>query len=239
MIIVPLTKLVTTVNALIPVPLLMLVDPTLIVLRMLIVQSVPVKMLSLETLEWNVNPFEMSSNVTEIASVQTNSSVNSIDVSLDVEITLTVLQMKLASTVCVKILAVSSVSVEGMPSVMLWITLPVVTAPVTSEEIPTQSAQKLLPSVSKTLTVFLDTFVTTTNAVLDVVMTTTAQIMMPASTDCVKIPVLFPMHVEWMQNVLPSITDLSVNVTTTSWEIRLFDVILFPMITVKVTTVVL
>lgn len=119
MIIVPLTKLVTTVNALIPVPLLMLVDPTLIVLRMLIVQSVPVKMLSLETLEWNVNPFEMSSNVTEIASVQTNSSVNSIDVSLDVEITLTVLQMKLASTVCVKILAVSSVSVEGMPSVML------------------------------------------------------------------------------------------------------------------------
>lgn len=119
MIIVPLTKLVTTVNALIPVPLLMLVDPTLIVLRMLIVQSVLVKLLSLETLEWNVNPFEMSSNVTEITSVQTNSSVNSIDVSLDVEITLTVLQMKLASTVCVKILAVSSVSVEGMPSVML------------------------------------------------------------------------------------------------------------------------
>lgn len=216
MIIVLLTKPVTTVNALIPVPSLMLVDPTLIVLRMLIVQSVPVKLLSLETLEWNVNPFEMLSNVTETTSVQTNSSVNSVVVSLDVEVTLTVLQMKPASTVCVKIPVVSSVSVEGMPSVMLSITLPVVTAPVTSEEIPTQSAQKLLPSVSKTPIVFLDTFVTTINVMLDVAMTTIAQTMMPASTDCVKIPVLFPMHVELMQNVLPSITDLSVNVTTTS-----------------------
>jgi len=151
--------------------------------------------------------------------------VNIIVVSLDVEQILTALLRKLASTDSVRTLVDSLESVDEMRSALPSITQQSVLVPLNSEEIPIPFALKLHLSVSKTLTVFLDTFVRMDSAQEAVDMTITALKMMLASTEFVKILALSSTHVDPTLNVLPSNTDLNVNVLQTTSEIRMFVVI--------------
>lgn len=140
--IVLLTRLASTDSVQILVHSLMHADPTLIVFPTHIVQSVHVNQDLLEMRESTANLSETSSSATEIMSVEEDSSVNIIVVSLDVEQILTALLRNLASTVSVRILVDSLESVDEMRSALPSITQQSVLVLPSSEEIPIPFALK-------------------------------------------------------------------------------------------------